>query len=155
MDGTVSYTEFEYAEIGLPLSKSETVSKYSFNSNIYRSFCFTIMISHLYFFLKKEEFFMKKYNHDVNAAVCLKPNSINQIASNHTAGTKKDNPIKFIENLDILMAQEEKQKQQEHHLFQSNLLNNENSNTQFHNSNSLTNTPSKMQILTEVSEEVI
>ena len=43
------------------------------------------------------------------------------------------------------MAQEEKHKQQVEQ------ITNENSNTQFHNSNSLTMTPSKLQMLTEVS----
>ena len=106
-------------------------------------------------FYSKDDFFMKKYNYDVNAAVCLKPNNINQLGTHQAIGTKKDNPIKFIENLDILMAQEEKQKQQEKQSFPNNQINNENSNTQFHYNNSLTNTPSKLQILTEVSEEVI
>ena len=58
---------------------------------------------------------MKKYNHDVNATVCLKPNNINQqMNQQQTASSKKEqtNSFKFIENLDILMAQEEKHKQQ-------------------------------------------
>ncbi len=122
MDGTVSYIEFNFEEIGYPLSKSEV-----------------------------EDFFMKKYGHDVNATVCLKPNNINQqMNQQQPSKFKKDqsNSIKFIENLDILMAQEEKQKQQA-------MFTNENSsNTQFHNNNSMTMTPSKLQILTENQKQI-
>ena len=43
MDGTVTYIEFDYKEVGRPLTREET-----------------------------SEFFMKKYNYDVNTSVALK-----------------------------------------------------------------------------------
>lgn len=119
MDGTVSYIEFDYKEIGYPLTSKE-----------------------------REEFFMKKYNCDVNETVCLKPSNLNQHNQMPMSSmtTKKVESIKLVENLDILLAQEQKTK--------SLALVNENSVSQSPFNNSFTNnatTPSKLAILNEVS----
>ena len=86
MDGTISYIEFDPKEVGVPQSPRE-----------------------------REEFFMKKYSYDVNASVGLKNSNLNQQNSvaMSVAAAKKDDTIKLIENLDILLAQEQNQQQQQ------------------------------------------
>ncbi len=89
MDGTISYIEFDYTEIGMPQTKKE-----------------------------REEFFFKKYSYDINASVGLKQQSNNGnilqapgvLATNNSI-KKTNDSIKFVENVEILMAQEQKQQQ--------------------------------------------
>ena len=89
---------------------------------------------------------MKKYNYDINASVILKSNNYNQQTNMQSVAPAKKNAdsIKFVENLDILLAQEQK-------LQCSSALAtlNENSVSQFNTS--ISNTPSKLHMLTEVS----
>ena len=103
---------------------------------------------------------MKKYNYDMNAPIPLKPinlfNQLQQVAnSNQANGTfhqtnKKDlGCLKFIENLDILLAQEQKNEQELASGNSQHGLNLSNSNNTF-GITSLTNTPSKY-LITEVS----
>jgi WD40 repeat protein len=80
MDGTIVCIEFEHAEIGYPLSKPET-----------------------------EEFFMNKYNYDVNATISIKDTNVPQFNAASAAAAKEKEALKFIENYDILLAQERKQ----------------------------------------------
>ena len=90
MDGTVTYVEFDYTEVGRPLTREET-----------------------------GEFFMNKYNHDINASVGVLQNSNTHVFNMEQSGggqsvdqkaTKES--TKLIENFDILLAQEQKEKQQ-------------------------------------------
>lgn len=124
MDGSVAYLQFSYEEIGYPISQKET-----------------------------EEFFMSKYNCDISASVTLKSNNFNSnnVQANSTAAAaKKTAPeaMKFIENPDILLAQEKKQQEQQK---QKNVqLFSENSQLSNGNTNSLMATPSKLHMLTEV-----
>lgn len=89
---------------------------------------------------------MTKYNHDLNATIALKTSSQQSNLDNSFSkkNTQETQSNKLIENLDILLAHEQKQQQQ---LTQSS---NENTMTN-NNYNSLTNTPSKLQMLTEVT----
>ena len=89
---------------------------------------------------------MTKYNHDLNATIALKTSS--QLSNLDDSFSKKNEtssqPNKLIENLDILLAHEQKkQEQQQIHSSNENTMTN-------NNHNSLTNTPSKLQMLTEV-----
>ena len=90
---------------------------------------------------------MKKYNYDINASISLKSNNYNQQANMQSVAPAKKNAdsIKFVENLDILLAQEKKMQ------VSSTLATlNENSVSQFNTS--ISNTPSKLHMLTEVSQ---
>jgi protein HIRA/HIR1 len=112
MDGTVAYLEFNYKEIGKPLTKEET-----------------------------NEFFMKKYNYDINASIPLKDQQLNTQKLQYNQANKKDNDnkIKLIENLDVLLAQEQKLKQEQEKK-QTNLTSsNDNSMNNLNSSSS--NTP--------------
>ena len=83
-DGTMAYLQFEYNEIGYPLSKAET-----------------------------DEFFMKKYNHDLKVVAAHKLAG-STAAENDEAvnkGKEKEQQVCFIENFDALIAQEQKEKQ--------------------------------------------
>ena len=79
-DGTIAYLEFDYKEIGYPLSKEET-----------------------------EKFFMKNYGHDIKSVPLAK--TINSTGDNESKKSKEPE-IKFIENFDALMAQEQREHQQ-------------------------------------------
>ena len=88
---------------------------------------------------------MTKYNHDLNATIALKTSQQSNLDNSFSKkNTQETQSNKLIENLDILLAHEQKQQQ---HLTQSS---NENTMTN-NNYNSLTNTPSKLQMLTEVT----
>lgn len=122
MDGTVSYLEFNYKEIGEPLTKEET-----------------------------EEFFMKKYNYNVNATIALKNQPLNAQNNGSNLNARRENDsIKLIENLDVLLAQEQRQRsrQEQETKVQSS---NENS-TNLNNSSS--NTPGKNSQLTENHKQI-
>lgn len=140
MDGTVSYIEFEYKEVGRPLTREET-----------------------------SDFFMKKYNHDIDAFVptALKNSSSQQmnIDMNGSQGGMMDQKMtlikessKFVENFDVLLAQEQREKQQmhSHHSLSQNSIQNEssfNNNTNM-STNSLTMTPSKQAMLVENQKQI-
>ena len=90
MDGTVTYVEFDYKEVGRPLTREET-----------------------------GEFFMNKYNHDINASVGVLQNSNTHVFNMEQSGGGQSvdqkaakESTKLIENFDILLAQEQKEKQQ-------------------------------------------
>jgi hypothetical protein len=90
---------------------------------------------------------MRKYNYNINATLPLKLNYNQQTNIQSMAPiVKKDSEaLKFAENLDILLAQEQKQ-------LTSKLLSlNENSLSQFQSNTNVTNTPSKLHMLTEVN----
>jgi len=129
MDGTVSYIEFDYSEIGIPQTKKE-----------------------------REEFFFKKYSYDINASVGLKQQSSTAniqkasgiLAAAGTAAKKNNDSMKFVENVDILLAQE--QKQQPHTGMASISENSPPRSMNFEVSCSVSRaTPSKLAIITEVS----
>jgi protein HIRA/HIR1 len=85
-DGTVAYLEFDYKEIGYPLTKLET-----------------------------EEFFMKKYNHDLKAVMDnnqKKMSILENSSINNNKKPAKKEEFNFIENFDALIAQEQKEQQQ-------------------------------------------
>jgi hypothetical protein len=115
MDGTISYIEFDPKEVGVPQSQRE-----------------------------REEFFMKKYSYDVNASVGLKNSNLNQQNSvaMSAAAAKKDDTIKLIENLDILLAQEQNQQQQSQPMILSPVIENGSQSNQL--------TTQKQAILEEV-----
>jgi hypothetical protein len=149
MDGTVAYIQFDYKEVGHPLAKQEMVSVYLFR--IYFAIL-QLIFSSLSLELWKEEFFMNKYNYDVNASVSLRPSMLNVPASQQVQKENKEN-AKFIENFDILLAQEnnrqsekENQQQNENSQVSKNNVNNNHEDSM----RSLTNTPSKQAALTEV-----
>jgi len=85
---------------------------------------------------KQEEFFLKKYNYNITAPVDTKSN---QLTSNINLNNKKEtNEIKFIEHIDILLAQEKKQNEEQQiaSANQNSLFRiDENSNTNITNSN--------------------
>jgi hypothetical protein len=146
MDGTVSYIEFEYKEVGKPLTREET-----------------------------SEFFMKKYNYDINAFVsvhALKSLNSQQMNVNEINGSQsmsaaaadnpkaKDSSNKFIENIDVLLAQELKEKQQIQQSQQSlSQHSTQNENSSHVNNNNNTNsstqmTPSKQAMLIENQKQI-
>lgn len=92
---------------------------------------------------------MKKYNCDITTSVALKQTNLNQ-KSSKPALQKKDEPIKFIENLDILLAQEEKQLEQ-HHMLNENSTSNQSQLIRFDSQTSQQHTPSKLHALTQVN----
>lgn len=111
MDGTVAYLEFDYKEIGTPLTKEET-----------------------------NEFFMKKYNYDINASIPIKDQQLNTQKTQYNQANKKDNDkIKLIENLDVLLAQEQKLKQEQEKKQTNAPVSNDNSLNNLNSSSS--NTP--------------
>ena len=92
---------------------------------------------------------MKKYNCDITTSIALKQTNLNQKSSKQ-ALPKKDEPIKFIENLDILLAQEEKQLEQ-HNNLNDNSSSNQSHLIRFDSQTSQQHTPSKLQALTQVN----
>jgi protein HIRA/HIR1 len=135
MDGTVSYIEFDLKEVGRPLTREET-----------------------------SEFFIKKYNHDINNSnnnseqtnSILRNNNSSQngaeLAAADAASHQQKNgngAYKLIENIDILLAQEQKERQ--HQQFAQN----ENANLSTHPPPPPTMTPpSKQQMLTENHKQI-
>ena len=170
MDGTIAYIELDYGEIGRPLTKSETVGHISQIEEYHRSIR---VLTVLYYFVK-EEFFMKKYNHDMKASAALKNHQLNgntrsigaadaaaaAASQKHKEIESASSSHKFIENLDILLAQEQQQsikQQQQQQLLQQpdleQLINqpqSSNENSISHMATSVSNTPSKIaEVLTQ------
>lgn len=97
----------------------------------------------------KEKFFKEKYNCDINASMALKTSNVQQpnVPPSNVKETKEN--VKFVENYDVLLAQEMKKENEiksnnlEHTL---DLSRNENSE----NFSSFPNTPSKQSALADV-----